>query len=349
MKVAMFHNLPPGGALRVFYEQKKYLSRYHTVVVYKLAQKKKNLHALPYISRIKKDYYDFVTLRMMHKELADEISKRNYDIAFVHPDMYTQAPYVLRYLQVPSIYFCHELLRISYEKIFAIPNNTSVLKRMYEKINRLIRKAIDRKNAQAATYIIANSIFTKHKVKAAYQRESDICYPGVDSTVFKPENKKENYVLFLGNPEIVNGYDLLQQATDRLYQMNITIMHVPIVSSKLLSDRDLAKKYARAIATLCLSYAEPFGLVALESMACGTPVIAVKEGGYKETVIDKKTGFLISRDSSQLANSIATLARNPQLALRLGRAGREHVKKQWTWDVHGMALEKIIKRIANIQ
>lgn len=50
---------------------------------------------------------------------------------------------------------------------------------------------------------------------------------------------------------------------------------------------------AGAIATICVSKNEDFGMVAIESMSCGVPVIAVDEGGYRETMVAGETGYLI--------------------------------------------------------
>ncbi len=58
-------------------------------------------------------------------------------------------------------------------------------------------------------------------------------------------------------------------------------------------DMRMAGIVASAVASVAVSQEEDFGMVAIESMACGIPVIAVDEGGYRETVVDKKTGTLL--------------------------------------------------------
>jgi glycosyltransferase involved in cell wall biosynthesis len=78
---------------------------------------------------------------------------------------------------------------------------------------------------------------------------------------------------------------------------------------------------------------EPFGLVPVEGMACGTPVIVTNSGGLVESVIDGETGFIISRDetelSDELADRIVELLANPELVRTLGEVGRERVEERF--------------------
>ena len=80
--------------------------------------------------------------------------------------------------------------------------------------------------------------------------------------------------------------------------------------------------YAAADVTVLPSYYESFGMVALEAMACGSPVIASRVGGLVTTVRDGVTGFLVpDGDVEALAERIETLVTDPELRWRLGREG----------------------------
>src|SRR3990172_5333975 len=106
---------------------------------------------LPIIKRIKKDFFDnFFALRYLHKQIAKDIDKRNYDIVLVHTDINTQAPFLLRYLKTKNVYFCLEPLRNAYEYSLRINDEISFLNKFYENLNRWIRKRIDLKNALSA-------------------------------------------------------------------------------------------------------------------------------------------------------------------------------------------------------
>ena len=80
--------------------------------------------------------------------------------------------------------------------------------------------------------------------------------------------------------------------------------------------------YAAADVTVLPSYYESFGMVALEAMACGSPVIASRVGGLVTTVRDGVTGFLVpDGDVDALAERVATLIADPDLRWRIGREG----------------------------
>jgi D-inositol-3-phosphate glycosyltransferase len=80
--------------------------------------------------------------------------------------------------------------------------------------------------------------------------------------------------------------------------------------------------YVAADATVLPSYYESFGMVALEAMACGSPVVASRVGGLQTTVRDRVTGVLVpDHDAGALAEGLARVLADPDLRWRLGREG----------------------------
>jgi glycogen synthase len=102
---------------------------------------------------------------------------------------------------------------------------------------------------------------------------------------------------------------------------------------EMLEDPDLVNLYNEASVFACPSIYEPFGIINLEAMACETPVVACAVGGIKEVVVDGETGFLVPpEDPDKLAAAISKVLDDPQLAARMGKAGRARVLDQFTWD-----------------
>lgn len=329
MKIAVFHNLPAGGAKRVLDEEVKFLSKKHEVTVFKCD------------GGIK--VRDLFILRKLHQKLAEKINQRGFAVCLVHPDKLTQAPFLLRYLRIPSLYYCEELLRIGYEKELEFKDKVVFFKKWYENMTRILRKKIDQDNARAATKIFVGSDYIKEKVKKAYGKKAEICPCGVDTSVFhSPKTKKIKQLLFIGEKEKINGFDLAKEVVNLLNNQ----VKLKIISGFKLTDSQLAAEYSRSFATLCISYNEPFGLVALESMACGTPVLAVNAGGYKETILDGKTGFLLKRNPKEFAEKVLYLIKHTQIRKRMGIIGRKHVIKNFSWQTHNQKLEKCLIKLA---
>ena len=94
---------------------------------------------------------------------------------------------------------------------------------------------------------------------------------------------------------------------------------------------------------------EPFGFVAIESMACGTPVVGVNEGGLRESVVNGETGLLVDRDPESIAAAVMQLLSDDERRRQYGCCGREHVLRRWQWDSAVERLEHYLLRTAAVQ
>jgi glycosyltransferase involved in cell wall biosynthesis len=100
-----------------------------------------------------------------------------------------------------------------------------------------------------------------------------------------------------------------------------------------VSRVDMPALLRSAEAVVCTPWYEPFGIVPLEAMACGVPVVAAAVGGLTDTVVDGVTGRLVPpRDPSALATTLADLLATPANRGRLGRAGRQRACRRYSWD-----------------
>ena len=292
--------------------------------------------------RLYKDTIELCNLYRLHRKIASDIKSKKYDYIFVHPSKFTQAPFLLRLLK-SCIYYCQEPLRIIYDSsISSNIKDISFPKNLYEFINRRLRKWIDSESLRNASIILANSNYSKELIYKSYGRKAAVCYLGVDVNLFKPQNLKKTIdVLFIGNKD--NGYNLLNKLPE-IPANKINIRAIFREDGKLsVSDTELVEIYNKSKVLVALNHNEPFGLISLEAMACGIPVIAVGEGGYNESIINNKTGFLISRNPHQLYAKINLIVNNEKLRNEMGKNDRENILKNWTWDKSVNRFLKIIK------
>jgi phosphatidylinositol alpha-1,6-mannosyltransferase len=91
---------------------------------------------------------------------------------------------------------------------------------------------------------------------------------------------------------------------------------------------------------------EGFGIVCLEAAAAGKPVVAGASGGLLSAVVDRETGLLVDpEDPTAIADAVVSLLKNAEYANRLGRAGRERVERELTWDVMAQSARRLVGEI----
>jgi glycosyltransferase involved in cell wall biosynthesis len=121
---------------------------------------------------------------------------------------------------------------------------------------------------------------------------------------------------------------------------------VTLQIKSLVSDEQVINILNRATLLLYTSRLEPFGYAPLEANACATPVVAVAEGGVRETVKDGVNGLLSSRDPQCLADAMAKLLYDPALARKLGENGLRLVEHEWNLARSIERLEEQLLEIA---
>jgi glycosyltransferase involved in cell wall biosynthesis len=386
MRIALFYNIPSGGAKRTIYEAAKRLSPRHQFDVYTFTTAGHEFADIrPYVNEYQCFDYHFAPLlsspfgrfnqairlsdiRRMDKRskmVAKIIESGSYDLAYIQPCQVTQSPLVLQHLKgIPTVYYLQEPPRAIYEnrpvrpfykndgsRFRSVLNNLDPLLHTY---NYIMRK-VDLKNTRSASKVLVNSIFVSEVVKNIYKINPCLSYHGVDIEKFRIlPGEKQDMVLSVGSLTPFKGFDFLIQSIaliPRKYRPPLVIasnfqmpeekifleemaanLDVELNLLNNVSDEELISLYNSTRLTVYAPIREPFGLVSLESMACGTPVVAVREGGVQEAVIHEHTGMTAERDPVQFAQAIQHLLSQPVLARQYGQNGREHVLKNWTWD-----------------
>ena len=127
-----------------------------------------------------------------------------------------------------------------------------------------------------------------------------------------------------------------------LAEKNGVSMHVHFLSG--LSTTELAACYAACEIFALPSRGEGFGLVFLEAMAKGKPVIGGSHGGAAEVIQDGVTGYLVPHgDPIQLATSLEALLADPAHAKQMGAKGKERVEHEFRFNIFAKSLKKILR------
>lgn len=101
---------------------------------------------------------------------------------------------------------------------------------------------------------------------------------------------------------------------------------------------------------IAISLSESFGVAVLEASACAKPVIVSNVGGLPEVVINEVTGFLVpAKDPVSTVLKIEELIKNPELSLRMGKAGREFVNENYNWKKSVNQMMDIYNSMAKIE
>lgn len=251
-----------------------------------------------------------------------------------------------------EICYCHTPPRWLYGYATSVNFQKYPLYKAYAAIVGHFMRLYDFKMAQKVDYFIANSQETAGRIKKFYRRDSAVIYPPVSlpasgkrQATSDERPKTKDYYLIVSRIVGGKGLDLAVDAALKMgFKLKIAgepsgYYSLPSSNKKNIeflgqvTDEELAKLYKGAKAFLALSKDEDFGITPVEAMSVGTPVIAYNGGGYKETILDKKTGLLFNDLSVDgLISAIKqfnNLTINPQdCIIQAQKFGKERFKRE---------------------
>ncbi len=215
------------------------------------------------------------------------------------------------------------------------------LVRAYATVVNFFLRQYDFRAAQAVDLFIANSKETARRVEKFYRRDSTLIYPPIDIPP-TTDHRPRTYFLSVGRLTWSKRIDLAIQACNDL-NLPLKIVGVGKEDKFLrsiagptiefaggVSDEKLAELYAGAKALIFSALNEDFGMVPVEAMAHGTPVIGLAQGGVKETIVDGKTGFLFdSPDVESLKIAIHTFQKSKISAKNCIAQAKEFSKERF--------------------
>jgi glycosyltransferase involved in cell wall biosynthesis len=201
----------------------------------------------------------------------------------------------------------------------------------------LARRApmLARRVLQGARLVIAASNELADDARALGAREVRVIPSGVDLPARVGEEADPPEVLYAGRLSPEKG---VLELVDAAHGLNLVIAgdgplraRVPGAQGFVPHD-ELQRLYARAAVVACPSRREGFGVACLEAMAHGRPVVATAVGGLRDLVVNGETGVVVpARDPAALRSALERLLADPELRRRLGAAGRERARREFSW------------------
>ncbi len=383
-RLSLFHNLPSGGGIRVVSDMLAHLAREFRVTVHfprgsaplalprGVTGREWSFHRGARLTGLRRTAAPLVLparLRAFDRLCADIAGSidDSSDIALVHNSMYVAAPPLLSHLSVPSAYYCYEFPRHIYEPSIVRRTDNGLQRFLLFRLRSLERR-MDRRAVADAGVIVVLSSFMAGRVRDIYRREAEVVRPGVDTVLYhRKEGERKNMILSVGALWPFKGHGLAIEAVSSIpkrLRPSLTVVadrELPGYERKLsaaaerlevslrirrgITDRRLAELYNRALAVVCCQKNEPYGLVPLEAMACGTPVVAVGEGGFLDNVRDGENGILVERDPLKVAEALQRVISDTDLRRRLTEGGRRFVTSERTRSAAADELARILKRL----
>ncbi|MFC8241757.1 glycogen synthase [Streptomyces chartreusis] len=233
----------------------------------------------------------------------------------------------------------------------------------------------ERTAIEAADAVIAVSGAMREDILGCYPAldpgRVQVVHNGIDTTLYRPDHRTDvltrvgldadrPYVLFVGRITRQKGVPHLLRAIRHidpaaqvvlcagapdtpeidqefrdLYQELSRVREGVHWIPQMLPRPEVIQLLTHAAVFVCPSVYEPLGIVNLEAMACGTPVVASQVGGIPEVVDDGKTGLLVPMDDdfeAGLAHALDSVIGDPEAARRMGEAGRERAVGEFGWD-----------------
>ncbi len=312
---------------------------------------------------------DMLAMDLHCRQCAEQIAAGNFDVLFSNTSRDFAVTAIGRFTDLPRVLYLQEPLRELYEAspeipwstpaATIVPDHTSeqrsgVLRHILRirKLGILVRE--EQNNARAFDRMLVNSFFSRESVVRAYGLDASVCYLGVDTEKFvNLDFKREHRVIGVGAVVPAKAIeksidavamisekrpvlDWIGNACDADYRHRLEQRArekgVEFKCAIGISDAELVDRLNRASVMIYTPRLEPFGYTPLEAAACEIPVVGVREGGLRETVLDGKTGFLTENDPRSLAAALENILSDPDLGRSLGSNGRQWVLEKWTTE-----------------
>lgn len=256
------------------------------------------LQRLPFVEK----YYRY--LLPFFSKSVEQFDLSEYDL--ILSCSHAVAKGVLTHSDQLHICCCFTPMRYAWDLYWDYMSSIKGIKRLLAKqvLSRL--RQWDFSSTSRVDHFIAISNYVARRIKKTYGRESEVIYPPVETHLINKEENKDNYYLAASRLVPYKNMSLIVEAFSQMPDKRLIVVgdgpdmqriqskakkNIEILGFK--SDEELRELLGKAKAFI-FAAVEDFGILPVEALASGTPVIAYGRGGVLETVIEGKTGLLFS-------------------------------------------------------
>ncbi|WP_082388581.1 glycosyltransferase [Cobetia sp. UCD-24C] len=272
------------------------------------ALKNHNVHQT-FVSRLpwaKKHYQKYLPIMPLALEQLD---LRKYDVVISSES--GPAKGVLINPNALHICYCHSPMRYLWDMYQDYRETAGwFTKKLMPLLTHYLRMW-DQNSANRVDFFIANSDFIRRRINKTYRRDAEVIYPPVAVEDFTFQAEKDDYYLMLGQLTYYKRADLAVDAFAERPDRRLVVIgegelleelkkrNLPNVELMGRQPFSVVKEHLENSKALIFPGVEDFGIVPVEAMACGTPVIAFGRGGVLETVKDGVTGVHFSEQTTE--------------------------------------------------
>src|SRR5659263_83450 len=230
----------------------------------------------------------------------------------------------------PNLWYCFSPPRVFYDLYDMFSQKEPFIRRQFFKIWITIHESISYKFVNHVEYFAAISKNIQIRIKKYYRKDSTVVYPVIDISKYRFK-KCGDFWLSVNRLYPEKRIGLQVNAFRNIPDEKLVIVgeftkgdYSETYISKILQDlpdnvkligtvpeSELIELYATCKGHITTALDEDFGLTPIEAMASGKPTVAVKEGGYLETIEDGVTGMLVDANEMAVINGIKLVSKDP--------------------------------------
>ena len=242
----------------------------------------------------------------------EQFDLSNYDL--VLSSSHAVAKGVLTHSNQLHICYCHTPIRYAWDLTFQYLRESNLTKGLKGLIVKSILHYIriwDIASVNRVDHFIANSNYIAKRIKKVYNRHADVIYPPVDTEKFSCELNKDNYYLTASRFVPYKKIDLIVEAFTKMPDKKLMVIGDGPDSEKIKNRAGrniefLGYQTGQALITymqkakaFVFAAEEDFGIMVVEALSCGTPVIALNKGGTAETINDLVNGVHFNSQNAE--------------------------------------------------